>query len=54
MWFVFGRSQASLTGQDAPHAANVDLPRQGGPEDGFGSPVPNRYAAEHFDGTGPT
>lgn len=49
-----GFSQANLTGQDAPHAANVDLTRPGGPEDGSGSRVPDQHAAEHFDRTGAT
>lgn len=42
------------SGQDAPHVADVDFPRPGGPEDGSGSGVPNQHAAEHFDRTGPT
>lgn len=49
-----GLSQASLTGQDAPHAANVDLARPDGPEDGSGTAVPDRHAAEHLDRIGPT
>lgn len=44
----------NLTGHNAPHVANVDLSRPGGPEDGSGSTVPNRHAAEHFDRLGPT
>lgn len=44
----------NLTGQDAPHFAIVDLSRPGGPENGSGSTVPNQYAAEYFDRTGPT
>lgn len=48
------QAQANLTGQDAPHVANVDFSRPGGPENGSGSAVSNQHAAEHFDRTCPT
>lgn len=38
----------------APHFANVDLPRSGGPENGSGSRVSNQHAPEHSDRLGPT